>query len=271
VVTYAPAPLKALVTYLATTRGHPTSQFGVVGNTAHVMGYHLGRDRIFTIPPGLGSADYSIQTARDKAGLSDAAAAIDIKFESDFLLLRRLSVWLVEHCRTNAPGTSDIREVIYSPDGTTVLRWDRQRGVTSAPRQGEADNTHRWHTHVSYYRDSEARDKTAPFRRFFEGGQDVVHTKPAGPFIGTTVIGVGHALISPANTRLHYQYLQWPGGTDVLNVVAALDIVDPQGRPMDIEGNVPPQHARDQVYLVDLPGFGASAFALRQDCTFTPP
>jgi hypothetical protein len=80
--------------YLATTWGDPTSQFGVVGNTAHVMGYHLGRDRIYTIPPGSSGADYSIQTARDKAGLSDAAAAIDIKFESDYLVLRRLSVWL---------------------------------------------------------------------------------------------------------------------------------------------------------------------------------
>src|SRR5690606_2158341 len=30
-------------------------------------------------------------------------------------------------------------------------------------------NSHEWHLHVSYYRDSEHRDKTAPFRRFFDG------------------------------------------------------------------------------------------------------
>jgi hypothetical protein len=94
--------------------------------------------------------------------------------------------------------------------------------------------------------------------------------KPAGPFIGTFKIGVGHALISTADTTKHYAYLKWPGGVDVLNVVAVVDLKTPAGLPIDIEGKSPPLNHRDQVYLVDLPGFGVSAFALRQDGVFSP-
>lgn len=154
---------------------------GIVGSlTTHCKGYHLGRDRVYgacacrpknICQPGLGADDYSVQTARDRAGLSNAASAIDLgRLGGSLTNLYAFSSWLVERCRTNQPGTSDLREVIYSPDGKTVLRWDRERGHASAPRPGEADNTHLWHTHVSYYRDSEARDKRPVFAPYFEQG-----------------------------------------------------------------------------------------------------
>ena len=140
---------------------------GVVGSLrTHCRGYHLGRDRIYgpvacrrggVARPGLGDADYSVLTARDRAGLSNAASAIDLgRLGGSLPELFRFSRWLVERCRANAPGTDAIREVIYSPDGRTVLRWDRERGHTSAPRPGEGDASHLTHTHVSFYRDSRA-------------------------------------------------------------------------------------------------------------------
>ena len=162
-MSYAPQPLLELLGYLVRTTGQPSGNFGVVGNAAHVKGYHLGKDRIFTIPPGLGAADYSIQNARDD-NPTNGASALDIKLPAADL--RALSVWLVAQARGGNPLAADLREIIYSPDGVMVLRWDAQRG--GLPQPGEADNTHLWHTHLSYYRDSEARDKTALFRAYYE-------------------------------------------------------------------------------------------------------
>lgn len=161
-MTFAPPTLVDLGRYLV---AHGAVNLGIVGDTAHAAkgtSYHLGSDLV-------ASTAYSVQTARDKAGLSLAASAIDIgKIAGGYTKLREFSVWFVDECRRNAPGTSDIREFIYSPDGVVVLRWDRERGVSSAPKPGEADSSHTGHSHVSWYRDSERRDKIGPFRRYFE-------------------------------------------------------------------------------------------------------
>src|SRR5690606_6657845 len=61
------------------------------------------------------------------------------------------------------PDTKDIREVIYSLDGKNVKRWDRLKRRTSG------DSSHTFHTHISYFRDSETRDKTALFARYLNG------------------------------------------------------------------------------------------------------
>lgn len=140
------------------------NELGIVGGPSHVAtgtSYHLGEDQLI-----MSKNPYSARTARDLAGLSNAASALDV--DDDLDELRELSTWIVEECRAGAPDTLDIREVIYSPDGVAVLRWDRERGVGSAPVP-DSDTSHRTHTHFSWYRDSEFRDKTAVFRRFFEG------------------------------------------------------------------------------------------------------
>lgn len=161
-MTSAPANLTALMAYWVKQGG---VNLGIVGDAPHVAGgtsYHLGKD-------DLRPDAYSIQTARDKAGLSQYASAVDLgKLGGGYPKLRKFSAWLVNQCRHNAPDTRDVREVIYSPDGVTVLRWDRERGIASDPRDGEADNSHRTHTHISYYRDSRLRGQTGPFRRYFE-------------------------------------------------------------------------------------------------------
>jgi hypothetical protein len=165
-MSYAPDSIKKLAAYWVARGG---VNLGIVGDGRHLKGYHLGKDRIYDgSGPGLGDRDYSVMTARDRAGLTNAASAIDLgKLNGGYLDLRKFSMWLVKRCQAGAPGTSDIREVIYSPDGKRILRYDRQRGRTSAPREGEADASHAWHTHISFYRDSEKRDKVGIFSPFF--------------------------------------------------------------------------------------------------------
>lgn len=137
---------------------------GIVGDDSHAASgtsYHLGKD-------ALKSSSYSIiESSRDRAGLSNAAAALDV---GDFTItvkgkkhdLRDFSRWLVEECTSGAADTRDIREVIYSLDGKNVKRWDR------LGRRTTGDSSHRTHTHISWFRDSENRDKTSVVRRWFE-------------------------------------------------------------------------------------------------------
>lgn len=153
---------------LTTVAGFWTKQggvnLGIVGDTRHVAAgtsYHLGSDHL---KPGA----YSAIKPRDVAGLSIYASAFDMgKLGGTYTKLRIFSGWLVDQCRHNAPDTRDIREVIWSPDGATVLRWDRERGVASEPRDGEADSSHLTHTHVSWYRDSRGRSQVGPWQRYF--------------------------------------------------------------------------------------------------------
>jgi len=170
-LTFAPDTLEDLRDYLKTPTGLTAVSLGITGDAAHRGGYHCGKDRTT-------SGDYSVdESARDKAGLSLAASAIDIGgFSKGGKSLRALSLWLVEQCKAGAAGTADIREIIYSPDGKNVKRWDRL-GVRSS-----GDSSHLWHTHISFFRDAEHRDKRAIFRAYFEGTPaPTTPAKPATP------------------------------------------------------------------------------------------
>jgi hypothetical protein len=174
-VTFAPPTLIALGTYWT---AHGGVNLGIVGDASHVSGgvsYHLGRD-------DLRADAYSRQTARDRAGLSNAASAIDLgKLGGSYGNLRTFSKWLVSRARANALGTADMREIIYSPDGITVLRWDRERGFASAPRSGEASDSHRFHTHISWYRDAEFRDHRVAFGPYEGFEMNVIYVQTGGP------------------------------------------------------------------------------------------
>ncbi|MEV4270544.1 MULTISPECIES: hypothetical protein [Micromonospora] len=137
------------------------AEVGIVGDPAHRGGYHCGSDRV--VP-----RDYSvIESARDRAGLAKWACALDV---GEFSVrsggtthnLRTFSAWLVAQCKAGTADTRDIREVIYSTDGKTVRRWDRLGKRTTG------DSSHRWHTHISYFRDAikAGRDQTALMRRY---------------------------------------------------------------------------------------------------------
>lgn len=188
-MSYAPASLLTLRQYLQTRTHLSPVSLGIVGDSKHHSGYHLGRDRIRDI-----HTDYSTTTVRDRAGLTDAASAMDI---GSFPHLREFSVWLVHYCQHNGAGSQDIREIIYSPDGVAVLRYDRARGIASHPRSGEADDSHRTHTHISWYRDSQNRTKLVPFAAYFDKAPAVsryqvqitaptrLYDAPGGTLVGT--------------------------------------------------------------------------------------
>lgn len=153
-MTYAPQQLQKLQRYLHDKTGLAFNALGIVGDKHHIGGYHCGSDRVV-------KGDYSVtEWDRDRRGLSQAASAIDI---GNFSGLRKLSLWLVAQCEANAPDTRDIREIIYSPDGKTVKRWDRLK------KRSSGDGSHRYHTHLAYARDSRDDDKVALFRRYFDG------------------------------------------------------------------------------------------------------
>ncbi|MET7708199.1 hypothetical protein [Micromonospora sp. NPDC005413] len=167
-MTRAPANLLAvrslLLTHLDNAPGPDDlepAEVGIVGDPSHRGGYHCGSDRVVT-------GDYSVvESPRDRAGLTLDAAALDVgEFEvrsgGRTHTMASFAVWCVGQCAANAADTRDIREIIYSPDGTTVKRWDRLGKRTTG------DSSHRWHTHFSFFRDAikAGRDQRPMFRRY---------------------------------------------------------------------------------------------------------
>ncbi|MDG4782687.1 hypothetical protein O7614_23780 [Micromonospora sp. WMMD961] len=167
-MTRAPANLLALrsllLTHLDNAPGPDDlepAEVGIVGDSAHRGGYHCGSDRV--VPN-----DYSVvESPRDRAGLTLDAAALDVgQFEvrsgGRTHTMASFSVWCVAQCAANAADTRDIREIIYSPDGSTVRRWDR------LGKRSTGDSSHRWHTHFSFFRDAikAGRDQRPLFRRY---------------------------------------------------------------------------------------------------------
>lgn len=91
--------------------------------------------------------------------------------------------------------------------------------------------------------------------------------KMSAPIIGKiTVSGPGVLLISPTDTKVRYP--QSAGAQ--FDVYASLDLKAPSGASLDVDGNSPALNKRDQVYVVDMPGFGLAAYMLRQNGSFTP-
>ncbi|RLK13333.1 putative peptidoglycan binding protein [Micromonospora sp. M71_S20] len=164
------------------------AEVGIVGDPAHRGGYHCGSDRVVT-------RDYSVvESPRDSAGLTLDAAALDVGlFEvragGRTHNLRTFSTWCVAQCVAGTPDSRDIREIIYSPDGKVVRRWDRLRKRTSG------DSSHLWHTHFSFFRDSikANRDQTPLFRRYLTS-------------IGLTVAGGGSGLTTLGDDMIGLKY-----------------------------------------------------------------
>ncbi|MGH3712063.1 MAG: hypothetical protein ACRDT4_01140 [Micromonosporaceae bacterium] len=160
-MTYPPAKLLDLRAYLRPRTGLSDNALGIVAD-GWGHGYHRGKDSIDE------SDDHSVtESSRDRAGLTNAASAIDIGLFDRTTYgrrrtLRGLSLWLVEQCKRGTRDTRDIRSIIYTPDGRVVRRWDRL-GIRSS-----GDDSHLTHTHISYFRDSQYRDKIAVFRRYFD-------------------------------------------------------------------------------------------------------
>lgn len=139
-------------------------ELGIVGDAAHSEGgdsYHLGKDQLRA------SASYSVKESPRDGKPTDAASALDvgrftIRADGGAFTDRDMVKWIVAECKAGTADTKDFREIIYTPDGSVVRRWDRL-GVRST-----GDTSHFGHSHYSWFRDSEGRDKTGIFRRWFE-------------------------------------------------------------------------------------------------------
>ncbi|MEW2441845.1 hypothetical protein [Micromonospora marina] len=182
-MTSAPANLLAvrnlLLTYLNVDKNAvraddlEPAEVGIVGDVNHRGGYHCGSDRVVT-------NDYSVvESSRDRSGLTLYASALDVGMFSvrsggGTHNLRTFSAWMVAQCAANAADTRDIREIIYSPDGRTVRRWDR------LGRRTGGDSSHLFHTHFSFFRDSTkaGRDQTPLFRRYLTAIGMIAVVKP---------------------------------------------------------------------------------------------
>jgi hypothetical protein len=147
-------------------KGQHGRNLGIVGDTSHIAkgtSYHLGKDEL--VPTA-----YSIRNKRDKTGLTNSASAIDLgKLHGKFVYLRVFSGWLVRQCMTDRDMRHDVREIIYTADGLTVQRYS---GIDNKIHKGRGngDLTHLKHTHISFFRDSETREKVSLFKPFFQVG-----------------------------------------------------------------------------------------------------
>jgi len=165
---YAPETILEVRRYLKPITGLSDVELGIVNNETDAS-YHHGWSQRDT-----DGSDYSWdESARDSSHKTNAARALDVGM---FPRLREMSAWIVEQCRAGAPDCADIREIIYSPDGVTVLRWDRL-GIRSS-----GSLSHLTHTHFSWFADAEHRRKVGPFQRFFGKAIDmyfgIVTSKP---------------------------------------------------------------------------------------------
>lgn len=153
-MTYAPDDLMAVRRYLLSVTGLSGAAVGIVGDDDHPDGYHVGNDALAAV--GKLASDYSKrESSRDRPG-SNAASALDVGSWSGRrgaakVTFLEFSAALVAACRAGDARAADIREIIYTPDGLTVRRFDRL-GIRST-----GDSSHLYHTHVSFFRTSEGR------------------------------------------------------------------------------------------------------------------
>jgi len=143
---------------------------GIVGDTNHTSGYHLGPDRIQ-------GPDASVKLPRDVTGAHQfptAACAYDMGM--GWNASRLWLAWLVNECRT---GTfPQVREIIGSLDGVHKQYFSGPRGFATERFTGE---NHVTHTHISVYRDSAATDHSPLLRRFLEPARTRGENLPAFP------------------------------------------------------------------------------------------
>lgn len=147
-MTYAPKRLLELRDYAIRDLGAPPKGVGIVGDTVHQGGYHLGWDRLKKFK---GWSDYSAKRARDRAALrgptADAACAFDLSANS-----RDHRRWLGALVRDLIAGqeyTRGIRAVNGSLDGHKAWRWDREYGFKPTDDRLQ----HVGHSHLEFYRD----------------------------------------------------------------------------------------------------------------------
>lgn len=169
-MSFAPKALLDVRAYVKPLVGLSDVELGIVGDDAHDGGYHHGWDQRRIVDGVL--RDYSWnESPRDWNHKSNASRAFDLGWFDRVINGRRLTLidfnlWVVAECQAGAPDTLDLREVIYTPDGKVVKRWDR------LGKRSTGDPSHLRHTHLDWFADAEHRDKTGLFRRFFTANRN---------------------------------------------------------------------------------------------------
>lgn len=183
--------------YLKPLTGLSDIELGIVNDETDAS-YHHGWSQHDT-----DGFDYSWdESSRDWSHKTNAARALDVGM---FDRLREMSVWIVGQCQAGAADCADIREIIYSPDGVSVVRWDR------LGKRSSGDKSHLTHTHFSWFADAEYRSKVGPFKRFFEG-DDMGYEQPDRD----TAIADTYRLDAILQMRDEAVYTpQWNGGVEV--------------------------------------------------------
>lgn len=172
-MTIAPQDLKDIQLYLHAKTGLAWASLGIVGDPDHAAsgGYHEGNDDLARV--GRLNTDYSKrESPRDRPGTVDASALDIGDFTRNGITLRSMTLKLVADCHAGDPRLRDIREVIYTPDGVNVRRYDAL-GLRSS-----GDSSHLYHTHLSFFRDSLGRRANLTnilgwFVEHFEGKRSV--------------------------------------------------------------------------------------------------
>ncbi len=148
---------------------------GIVGDVKHQQkgtSYHLGK---YQLKPDA----YSRRLRRDREGLTERASALDLgKLNKQ----HREAAQVLELARGTGRGRPDPRypgdHLVPGREGRAALGRAPGPGIPSLRRDkngvihiindGNGDETHFWHTHISFYRDSRVEPKVLYFRPFFE-------------------------------------------------------------------------------------------------------
>lgn len=168
-MTIAPDDLKTVQQYVHDKTGQDWNSLGIIHSQPLGGGYHEGQDLLTQAdrepgPSGTYS-DYSYADARavaiapygrdlanatTLAGVPNAASAFDMGLAFPNSL--GFNAWMRDRMLEFDPRTRDIREMIYTLNGSTVRRIDR------TGRQADwGDSSHLSHTHFSFFRDSHGR------------------------------------------------------------------------------------------------------------------
>lgn len=157
---YAPAALKWLADEII--KAIPSAEFsGIVGDADHVYGYHRCRNK-------LPSSDYSVQTKPDREGDGDAASALDMKFNAEWM--KKITRRLLDSAKDqNDPRLNYMREFFGTLDGQKVTGWDTYYG-----KPVSSDDSHLWHIHMSILRKyCTSKEKMANILSVIKGEDDM--------------------------------------------------------------------------------------------------
>lgn len=169
----APQSSKDVRHYIAEKAGVPGANISIRSARSN-RGYHAGKDQIFG-PGGKGNKDYSVKDPRDKAGLTNASAAIDVKIPRK--ALKALTANFVERAQAGQLANKVAEIIGPSADGKATY-WSESGGWKPVLgwwvwKKGKrvwepVDPSHEWHMHLGLRRNTEFDDRVALFRPFFE-------------------------------------------------------------------------------------------------------